>query len=214
MGLVWELKDVRHIPDLKKNLILGGQLANEGYTTVFHGDDWKISKGIMMVARGKNSGSLYMKADARCSIAVAVGNETPKLWHQRLGYMSEKGMKIMHSKRKLPCLQLVEIDMCEDCILGKQKRVRFQTSGRTPKKEKLDLVHSNIWGPTKVSSIGGKHYFVTFIDDHSHKVWVSFLKHKSKVFVSFRRWKAMVENELGLKIKRLRTDNGGEYEDT
>ncbi|BBG97487.1 transposable element gene [Prunus dulcis] len=104
--------------------------------------------------------------------------------------------------------------MCEDCIFGKQKRVSFQTSGRTPKKERLELVHSDVWGPTTISSIGGKHYFVTFIDDHSRKVWVYFLKHKSEVFEAFKRWKAMVENETGLKIKRLRTDNGGEYEDT
>ncbi|KAK4481406.1 hypothetical protein RD792_012296 [Penstemon davidsonii] len=43
-GSEWKLKDVRHIPDLRKNLISVGQLASEGYTTIFHGDDWKISK--------------------------------------------------------------------------------------------------------------------------------------------------------------------------
>lgn len=36
--LEWKLKNVRHIPDLTKNLISVGQLASEGYTTVFHGD--------------------------------------------------------------------------------------------------------------------------------------------------------------------------------
>ena len=55
---------------------------------------------------------------------------------------------------------------------------------------------------------------MTFIDDHTLKVWVYFLKHKFEVFEAFKRWKAMVENETGLKIKKLRTDNGGEYEDT
>ena len=65
-----------------------------------------------------------------------------------------------------------------------------------------------------ISSIGGKNYFITFIDEHSQKVWVYFLKHKSEVFEAFRKWKAMVENETGLKIKRLRTDNGGKYEYT
>ena len=123
---VWELKDVRNIPDLRKNLISIGQLANEGYTIVFQGDDWMISKGTMTIARGKKSDILYMTTDARCLIAVAIGNETPKLWHQRLSHMSEKGMKIMHSKGKLPCLQSMEIDMCEDCRLGKQKRVGFR----------------------------------------------------------------------------------------
>ena len=40
------------------------------------------------------------------------------------------------------------------------------------------------------------------------------MKHKSEVFEVFKRWKAMVENETGLKIKKLRSDNGGEYEDS
>lgn len=212
-GSVWELKNVRHIPDLTKNLISVGQLASDGYTTVFHGDNWKISKGAMTIARGKKSGTLYKTAGA-CHLIAVAANENPNLWHQRLGHMSEKGMKIMHSKGRLPGLHSVKIDMCEDCILGKQKRVSFQTSGRTPKKERLELVHSDVWGPTTISSIGGKHYFVTFIDDHSRKVWVYFLKHKSEVFEAFKIWKAMVENETGLKVKKLRTDNGGEYEDT
>ncbi|WVZ00646.1 hypothetical protein V8G54_026715 [Vigna mungo] len=203
-GSVWELKNVRHIPDLTKNLISVGQLANDGYTIVFHGDNWKISKGAMTIARGRKSGTLY-KTEGACHLIAVAMNESPNLWHRRLGHMSEKGMRMMHSKGKLPSLRSIEFDMCEDCILGKQKRVSFQRSGRIPKKESLELVHSDVWGPTTVSSIGGKRYFVTFIDDHSRK---------SEVFEAFKIWKAMIENETGLKIKKLRSDNGGEYEDT
>jgi len=142
-GSVWELRNVRHFPDLTKNLIFVGQLASEGYTTVFHDDDWKISKGAMTIARGRKSGTLYKTAGAWHLIVVAT-NENSNLWHKRLGHMSEKGMKVMHSKGKLPSLRSIEIDICEDCILGKQKRVSFQTSGRTRKKEKLELVHSDV----------------------------------------------------------------------
>ncbi|XP_057426441.1 uncharacterized mitochondrial protein AtMg00300-like [Lotus japonicus] len=120
----------------------------------------------MTIARGKRIGTLY-KTGGACHLIAVASNENPNLWHQRLGHMSAKGMKVMHSKGKLPGLQSVEIDMCEDCIFGKQKRVSFQTSGRTPKKERLELVHSNVWGPTTVPSISGKRYFLTFIDDHS-----------------------------------------------
>jgi len=140
----------------------------------------------MTIARGKKNGTLYKIARACHLVAVAANNENPNLWHQRLGHMSEKGMKIMHSKGKLQGLQSVKIDMCEDCILGKQKRVSFQTSGRTPRKERLELVHLEFWGPTTTPSIGGKQYFVTFIDDYSRKVWVYFSKHKSEVFKVFK----------------------------
>jgi len=37
------------------------------------------------------------------------------------------------------------------------------------------------------------------------------MKHKSEVFKIFKRWKAMVENEISLKVKCLRLDNGGEF---
>lgn len=70
-GSEWELKNVRHIPDLTKNLISVGQLASEGYKTVFHGDQWKISKGAMTVARSKKSGTLYKTAGTCHLIAVA-----------------------------------------------------------------------------------------------------------------------------------------------
>lgn len=76
----------------------------------------------------------------------------------------------MHSKKKLLCLRSIKIDMCKHCILGKHKRVSFQTTGRTPKKERLEPIHSDVWGLMTVSSIGGRQYFVTFINDHSRKV--------------------------------------------
>lgn len=37
------------------------------------------------------------------------------------------------------------------------------------------------------------------------------LKSKADVFVTFKQWKAMVEKRTGKQMKRLRSDNGGEY---
>ena len=39
-----------------------------------------------------------------------------------------------------------------------------------------------------------------------------FLKHKSYVFATFKKWKAKVENQTGLKVKCLRSDNEEEYD--
>ena len=44
-------------------------------------------------------------------------------------------------------------------------------------------------------------------------MWVYFLKNKSDVFETFKKWKAIVEKEICLKVKCLRSDNGGEYID-
>lgn len=58
-------------------------------------------------------------------------------------------------------------------------------------------------------ALSGAKYFLTFIDDHSRKTWIYFLKIKDEVFYRFKEFKALVENLIGIKV--LRSDNGGEY---
>jgi transposase InsO family protein len=62
-----------------------------------------------------------------------------------------------------------------------------------------------------VASIKRSMYYVSYIDDFSHKTWIYFLKTKDEVFSRFQEFKALVENQAGKKIKILRSDNGGEY---
>jgi len=63
----------------------------------------------------------------------------------------------------------------------------------------------------QTASLGGAKYFVTFINDFTRKVWIYLLKDKSKTFETFKEFKQEAENEFGMKIKVLRSDNGGEY---
>jgi hypothetical protein len=72
-------------------------------------------------------------------------------------------------------------------------------------------VHTYVWGLAHVSSLGGSHYYVTFIDDETRKIWVYCIRKKYDVFDTFKKWKALVENELGKRLKHLRSNNGGEY---
>ena len=52
---------------------------------------------------------------------------------------------------------------------------------------------------------------MTFIDDYSRFCWIYFLKQKSKVFDTFKDFKALVEKVVWKNIKAFRFDNGGEY---
>ena len=70
--------------------------------------------------------------------------------------------------------------------------------------------HSDVRGKLETKSLSGAEYFVTFIDDKSRFVLVYTLKHKSEVFEKFTEWKAVVEKSSGMKLKVLRTNNGGE----
>ena len=159
-----------HIPNLKRNLISVGQLDDEGHATLFAGGTWKVTKGVKVLAYGKKTGTLYMTSSARDIIGVVEASTDKSLWYCRLGHMSEKGMKMLLSKGKLPELKFVDFDMCESCILGNQKKVSFLKTSRTLKAEKLELVHTDLWEPSPVASLGGLRYYITFIDDSSRNV--------------------------------------------
>lgn len=169
-GSVLQLNGVRHIPGLKRNLLSIGQLDTEGYSVTFGCSGWKITRGAMIVARGKKDGTLYTTTNPKDCIDLAGAATNADLWHCRLGHMSKKGMKVMWSKGRLPGLKTVEVGLCEDCVFGKQRRVSFSRGGRTLKIQKLELVHSDLWGPAPVKSLGGSKYYMTFIDDSTRKV--------------------------------------------
>jgi hypothetical protein len=61
----------------------------------------------------------------------------------------------------------------------------------------LDYAHYDVCGPVRTTPYGRHMYFLILIDDFSKKVWVYFMRHKSKTFANLKLWKAKVENQLG-----------------
>lgn len=83
---------------------------------------------------------------------------------------------------------------CEQCIVGKGKKLPFP-KGKHTSKSVLDYAQSDIWGPSQPPTINGGRYFMTLIiNDYSRKLWVQIL----------------MERKKGTKLKCLRTDNGQE----
>jgi hypothetical protein len=50
-GNQWFLKEVRHVPDLRKNLISTGKLASESYVSIFTDKVWKVTKGSLVIEK-------------------------------------------------------------------------------------------------------------------------------------------------------------------
>ncbi|KAL0551899.1 hypothetical protein IC582_010991 [Cucumis melo] len=204
------LKNVKHIPDIRMNLISTGKLDDEGFCNTFDNGIWKLTKGSMVIASGQKFSSLYYM-DAKIidyDINTVNDEANVELWHKRLSHMSEKGLKILTKKNHLHDLKSTPLKRCPHCLAGKQTRVTFKSSQHSRKPNVLELVHSNVCGLMKTKSLGGALYFVTFTDDHSRKIWVYTLKTKDQVFKQFH---ASVERETDEKLKCIRTDNGGEY---
>jgi transposase InsO family protein len=111
---------------------------------------------------------------------------------------------------RVPQINIEHQDVCRECALGKFSKASFPSSS-TRSIGILDLVHTDVCGPMTRMSLNGCEYYLTFIDGNSRKTWIYFLKAKSEVFTWFQEFRALVENQLGKRIKVLRSDNGGEY---
>ena len=133
------------------------------------------------------SRTLYTITGCMNMAAVAESYSNSSLWHNRLEHMSIKGMKMLVAKGVLEGLKSVDIGPCENYVISKQKRVSFTKIARELKKVWLEMIHTNVWGPSPIPSFGGSKFYISFIDDFSRKVWIYFLKHKSDVFATFKK---------------------------
>ena len=101
--------------------------------------------------------------------------------------------------------------ICKGCVVGKHPEHKFDRGKASRATCILGPIHSDISGPMPITSMNGSRYLLKFIDDFSRYSWVFFIKKKSEVCEKFTELKALIENASGLKIKILRSDNGGEY---
>ena len=136
-----------------------------------------------------------------------------ELWHKRMDHLHHGALRILRSTvTRIPDLSTERDDVCRECALGNYAKATFPRSNHRAKSV-LGLIHLDICGPMFVKALSGAEYFLSFIDDHSRKTWIYFLKTKDEVFCRFKEFKALVENLIGKKIKVFCSDNDGGYVD-
>mgnify|MGYP002775142099 CR=1 FL=1 len=120
------LKDVRHVLNIRLNLISTGRLDDEGYNGSFQNGKCKFYHGNLIVTRAQKEGTLYrMHAQVYKSEANVAADSSGEIWHKRLGHMSERGMHILADQKLLPEVKGVHLERCVDYLVGKQNRVAF-----------------------------------------------------------------------------------------
>ena len=100
---------------------------------------------------------------------------------------------------------------CDACLSSKSHRLPYTESDHwttTP----LELIHSDVWGPSPVESYLGYRYYVVFVDDFTRYTWLFPLKQKSEVSHTFSDFQRRIECQLGLKIRNFQSDWGGEFQ--
>jgi len=213
------LSNVLYVPKLACNLFSVRAAVSRGNIVQFgHSRCWIRGSHRKLLGMGSLVDKLYQLdcipvSKEQASVALEQQKQL-NLWHQRFGHLNEKQLKDIVRNELVAGVSIprtANLTFCEACVKGKLSRKPFKPVGEIQSTRKLQLVHSDVCGPMHTESIGGRKYFVTFIDDYTRCCSVYFLRHKYEVLEKFKEFEALVTNESGLKIGTLRTDNGGEY---
>jgi transposase InsO family protein len=205
------------VPSLSNKLMSIGQVTEELDCCALIYPQFCLLQDILtkeIIGRGTKKGGLYYMDDFSTGRANHMRHSSGAkykqivLWHRRLGHPS-----FNYLKHLLPDL-FSDFDVselkCDTCILAKSHRVSYPSSSNkngTP----FALIHSDVWGPSPISTLHGIRWFVTFVDDCTRMTWLYVMKHKHDVFNIFQMFHTLIQTQFSAKIRILRSDNGGEY---
>jgi len=221
------LKKTMYVPSSNVSLLSVSRFDKAGCRIEFANGRCTISdvKTDETILTGTMRKNLYyldnVTPDAATGIPTKVYHTTNSgitldLMHRRLGHLNMRAVKQLFKKDMVRGIVLPEKHLkstpsiCECCVRGKMQRTPLPKSS-TREGEILGLVHSDLWGPSPVMSLGGRFYFISFTDDSARYSWISYLRKKSEAFEAFKAWHKEAERQTGWKLRIFRSDNGGEY---
>jgi transposase InsO family protein len=108
-----------------------------------------------------------------------------------------------------------EKDMiCSACQARKQVGVHHPHKNIMTTDRTLELLHMDLFGLIAYISIDGSKYYLVIVDDYSRFTWVFFLQEKYQTQETLKRFLRQAQNEFGLRIKKIRSDNGMEFKNS
>ena len=212
------ISDVLLVEGLKHNLISISQLCDKGYKVSFSKDCCLIENSDKeLVFKGLRVNNVYMLdlnevslTGAKCLVSMS---EDSWLWHRRLAHVNFDLLNKIVSKDLvvgLPKIKFSKDHLCDACQMGKQTKISFKSKKIISTTKPLELLHMDIFGTSKIKSLGGNYYGFVIVDDFSRFCWTIFLASKSDTFSAFEKFAKMFQNKLNTKIVTIRSDHGGE----
>ncbi|KAJ9561441.1 hypothetical protein OSB04_006601 [Centaurea solstitialis] len=226
------IKDVRYVEGLGYNMFSSSQFCDNGYWVkqFQYGSDVNDEDNNVILSARRN-GNLYSTVfrsipqkhpqfaaisdprNAICLLAKA-SKEDSWLWHQRLCHQNFKDMNKLVSKnlvKGLPETRLSKDTLCPTCEQGKMTRSSHPPRMDTNNKSPLDMIHMDLYGPTRTESLARKKYMLVLVDEFSRFTWLEFLRAKSDAADRIIAFIKRIQVLLGRRVKKLRSDNGTEF---
>ena len=213
------LEDCLYVPNVRRNLISATYLGRNGYCVILK-DNVVIKKDKVFIYSGNIVGGLYIinpdkhklynseldnSSHVRLLKRKFPSTSDAYLWHLRLGHINSNRIQKLVKDGLLEPVDFNEFPVYKSYLEGKITKRPF-TAKRYRAKDLLELVHLDVCGPMSIHARGWYKYFITFTDDYSRFNYVYLMKRKSETFEKFKEFRAKVENQLGKRIKAIRSD--------
>ncbi|KAK2374267.1 putative mitochondrial protein [Trifolium repens] len=215
------IKDVWLVDGLKHNLLSISQFCDSGFVVKFNKDACTVIRESdeSVVFRGLRKGNVYKINLSELSeqkiVCLLSLNDEKWVWHQRLGHANWRlisKLSKLSLVKGLPNLNYHSDALCGPCQIGKISKTSFKPKNIVSTSRPLELLHIDLFGPVSTASINGKKYGLVIVDDYSRWIWVKFLRVKDDAYDVFTIFCTQVQNEKSLKILKIRSDHGGEFE--
>lgn len=207
------LKNVLCVPELNTNLLSVAKITDNDYNVRFNKFGAIVYKEpndvIMTAARVGNA--YYVRSFVVENESANVTSDI-KIWHKRLGHVNMKIVEEMKKEDVVIGMRDTTVkEPCESCVEGKTQRKTHHRIGERKTNSIMEMWHIDLVGPIYPASRGGKRYIFTIIDDYSRMIFVMLLEYKREAADKLKQLIILKENQTSLKLKVVRSDNGGEF---
>jgi len=137
------------------------------------------------------------------------------MWHRRLAHIHIHHLNRLASKELvigLPMLKFERDKLCEACQKGKQTKGSFKPLNFVSTSRPLELLHMDLFGPSRTMRLGGNYYGFVIVNDYSRFTWTLFIATKDEIYHAFKRFAKVIHNEKNCGISSIKSDHGGEFQ--
>ncbi|CAI7817691.1 unnamed protein product [Closterium sp. NIES-54] len=223
------IPDVLYVLGVRANLLLAGQLKENGVKLQEDGDGMLLILAVRDVLdQASYTGRVLCTDLCPCSMKsttpmtevvvlraiVSVTKSTLERLHARLAHA---GMNTIRSSAKHEVATGLDLKLASgadlpsvSCVGGKPARHTFPDQG-SDANDVLVVVHVDLCGPFWVAAKDGSLYFLLLKDRKTRYVWVRPVAKNLDALQEFVKWLAVIERQMKKSVLMLRSDRGGGF---
>jgi hypothetical protein len=113
------------------------------------------------------------------------------IWNRRMGHLHFDNLVKVNKRqsvREMPQITKPTNTLCKHCQQGKKTKIGFKSKEYSTTRP-LEIVHTDLVGPTTTKGLKVEKYFMLLVDDYTRMTVVCFLKNKLEAFEYFNIYK-------------------------